>query len=352
MTSLMSARTERLDKGGNAGQEPTARLGFRARLTDHLSVAVGTEQGLFAIRDGETDGPYFSGCEVSAFLQIGDRCYAGAASATDDPVVYVSQDRGLTWNLGEPIRVAFPEGSGRAVDRVTQLQVDNSTGPPTSGAPSEDLRPAILATSDPAALFRSLDDGNTFDLAYDFCAGGDSSTDSQRPIAVLHSLLTHRARPGRIVVGILGAGVFRSGDGGATFQASNGDLPAEGAYVSRIALDPSYPDRLWARTGAGTYRSDDAGDSWAPAAPGTVGGHDDGPVVGAALGWSEVTESVPHAGANYAVLGEAFTAGEDSPFPLAFGTQAGEVFASLDGGITWRRTASGLPPVLCVRVLG
>jgi hypothetical protein len=51
------------------------------------------------------------------------------------------------------------------------------------------------------------------------------------------------------------------------------------------------------------------------------------------------------------VLGDAFTVGDGAPYPLAFGTKGGELFASLDQGDNWRLVASELPPVLCVRVL-
>jgi hypothetical protein len=318
------------------------RHGFRARLTDHVSVAVGTSEGLFVVSDGNTEGPYFSRCEVSAFLQIGVRCYAGTASPGTDPVVYMSEDRGVTWNLGEPVRVAFPDGSGRVVASVSQLQIDSSVIAKPGAAP------VMLAGADPAALFRSMDGGRTFEPLYDFCDTTQADAASE-DMAVLHSVLTHDARLGRIIVGILGAGVFRSSDGGGTWEALNALLPADGSYVSKIALDRNDPDTVWARTGAGTYRSDNAGDTWELAKHSGPDGAD--PTVEGGLGWTELVESVPHAGAQFAVRSEAFTAGADSPFPLAFGTQAGEAFASVDGGITWRRIASHLPPVLCVRVL-
>ncbi|HEV8064779.1 MAG TPA: hypothetical protein VGP46_08115 [Acidimicrobiales bacterium] len=340
----MSSRADRTDGGlsnGNDLQAPS-RQGFRARLTDHVSVAVGTAEGLFLVSEGNTEGPYFSRREVSAFLQMGVRCYAASANAGSDPVIYLSEDRGVTWNLGEPVRVAFPDGSGRVITAVTQLQIDHSViaGP--------EAQPVMLAGADPAALFRSVDGGATFEPLYDFCDGRHADAASEE-MAVLHSILTHAARPDRILVGILGGGVFRSADGGRSWESLNDQLPAAGDYVNRIALDRHDPDVVWARTGAGTYRSDDVGTTWEPAKHSGPAAAD--PAVEGGLGWTELVESVPHAGAQFAVRTEAFAAGSASPFPLSFGTQAGEVFASLDGGITWRRIASHLPPVLCLRVL-
>jgi hypothetical protein len=37
---------------------------------------------------------------------------------------------------------------------------------------------------------------------------------------------------------------------------------------------------------------------------------------------------------------------------VAFGTAAGEVFASADAGVTWERVAAGLAPVRCVLLRG
>jgi hypothetical protein len=46
------------------------------------------------------------------------------------------------------------------------------------------------------------------------------------------------------------------------------------------------------------------------------------------------------------------TISSSAPFPLVFGADTGQLFASTDHGETWRSVLSqALPPVLCVRVL-
>ena len=66
------------------------------------------------------------------------------------------------------------------------------------------------------------------------------------------------------------AGAFKSIDGGATWFAINNGISArigssaDGIPVFSLTVDPNNPDTLWAGTqfGGGIYRSDDGGESW------------------------------------------------------------------------------------------
>jgi len=61
------------------------------------------------------------------------------------------------------------------------------------------------------------------------------------------------------------SGVYRSDDGGQTWQASAQGLP-EGA-IAAMALDPRQPQRLYAATPAGAlYLSEDGASTWRPLA--------------------------------------------------------------------------------------
>lgn len=59
-----------------------------------------------------------------------------------------------------------------------------------------------------------------------------------------------------------GNGVLRSRDGGASWRVTTDWRVTE---VLDVALDPHVPDRLWAATAYGLWRSDDAADTWHPA---------------------------------------------------------------------------------------
>ena len=67
--------------------------------------------------------------------------------------------------------------------------------------------------------------------------------------------------------------------------------------------------------------------------------------------WEALSDGLPGASAYLTVLRDAFDVASEPPYPLVFGSKSGHVFASVDGGDSWRLVASFLPPVLCVRVL-
>jgi photosystem II stability/assembly factor-like uncharacterized protein len=63
-----------------------------------------------------------------------------------------------------------------------------------------------------------------------------------------------------------GGGIFKSTDGGTTWRQLTGGLPSEGVVQADVAVAPSEPKRLYASVafgrGVGIYRSDDSGESW------------------------------------------------------------------------------------------
>lgn len=369
------------------------RTGFRARLTDHVAVAVGTAQGLFIVSDGMPDGPFFKESCVSAFLQVGARYYAATADATTGPTIRSSDDGGRTWTEPGAGPIVFPGGAGATVRQISQLQLDTGTPPsPDHG------NATMLAGVEPAALFRSTDGGATFELCRGLWDHPDRPTwETGTADGALNTILTHWERPGRIFVAIAGGGVYRSDDSGASWEAKNAgivvvpagdDAVASRPRVHKLAFDAGSPDALFAQTDRGTYHSEDAGESWtAVDRAGEVGGvaSEFGfPVVGHPVDtgtafvfpleseaypcspdgrprvyrttdggarWEVLGVGLPQQNAYLTVLGDAFTIGEAAPYALAFGTKAGELFASLDSGESWRLVASEMPPVLCVRIL-
>jgi photosystem II stability/assembly factor-like uncharacterized protein len=87
----------------------------------------------------------------------------------------------------------------------------------------------------------------------------------------LHTILLHPTDPQRLHVAISAAGTFRTDDGGETWHAANRGLRSEyipdpeaevGHCVHKVAMHPSRPDTLFLQKHWDVMRSDDGGASW------------------------------------------------------------------------------------------
>lgn len=362
------------------------RSGFRTRLTDHLPVAVATTLGLFLVSDGVADGPYLKGHRVTAFLQSGSRYLAATVDQEGEVAISCSADDAQTWC--EHAFGASDTAGGTPPRQVLQLQHD-------LGAPGASVDRPFYVGLEPPGMLRSVD-GARFDPVESLRDHTDRSGWEIEAGEGINSVLTHKARPGRVIVALGGAGVYRSDDGGATWQPRSGGIAMRARvgtgrptrHVHKLAFDASSPDCVFAQTDTGTYHSDDAGDSWTSVGrfgesgglPSDFGyavvGHPEEPgtayvfpleskaypcnpdgrprvyrTTDGGLSWEALGAGLPAVNAHLTVLPDALAIGRTSPFPIVFGTTSGQLFASLDQGDEWRLMASGLPPVLCVRVL-
>jgi len=119
-------------------------------------------------------------------------------------------------------------------------------------------------------IYRSTDGGRTFDkvLGKDENTGGsDLEIDPKNPDVVYACLWEQRQGPWEngAWAGTHG-GIFKSTDGGRTWNQLTKGLPAEGVVQADVAVAPSDPTRIYASVAnprsVGIYRSDDAGESW------------------------------------------------------------------------------------------
>lgn len=82
-------------------------------------------------------------------------------------------------------------------------------------------------------------------------------------------MLIEPSRPKRVYAVSQGGSVYRSDDAGESWTPAAGGLPAGG--IEGLALDPRQPERLYAAGAAGLiYLSEDGGGSWQPL-PGAAG---------------------------------------------------------------------------------
>jgi photosystem II stability/assembly factor-like uncharacterized protein len=291
-----------------------------------------------------------------------------------------SDDLGGSWKRGGDPAIRFPEDTGASLEAVWSL------------APSPAEPGVVWAGTEPSALWRSTDGGESFDLVrglWDhphrptWAPGGGGQA--------IHTLLPHPTDPQRVAVAMSTGGVYRSDDGGVSWEPANQGIKVEfapedvqyppyGQCVHKAVRDAGDPDRLYAQNHGGVYRSDDGGDSWVsiaeglssdfgfpivthPRRPGTVfvfplGGADSRFPVGAQArvyrsrdagdSWEALGEGLPD-GFYTAVMRDAMCVDGGDPLGVYLGSRDGTVFASADEGETWQVVAEHLPDVLCVR---
>ncbi len=170
----------------------------------------------------------------------------------------------------------------------------------------------------------------------------------------LSAIAIHRSDPATIYVGAAAAGVWKTRDGGATWQPIADSLPT--LAIAALAIAPAQPSTVYVATsGSGVYRSDDAGSSWQalPASPNgevrwgvlIVSPRDPATVfMNTSNGVYRSTDS----GVNWT---RVFATGRVTDLVMAqgspttlFAAVAGDgIYRTINGGANWVRTSSGLP---------
>jgi photosystem II stability/assembly factor-like uncharacterized protein len=128
---------------------------------------------------------------------------------------------------------------------------------------------SLYAGVEPAGLFRSDDGGQS----WQHVRGLRDHPTRPHWNLILHSLVPHPDDDREIWVGISSAGVFHTADGGATWEPRNRGtradyLPEEQRYpeygqcVHCVVMAPGRPVRLYQQNHCGMYRSDDGGRRW------------------------------------------------------------------------------------------
>src|SRR5579875_125202 len=201
-----------------------------------VRVLVGTHKGAFVLTsDGkrehwEINGPYFGGWDVyhvTGSPADPDRLYASQSTGWFGQVIQRSDDGGRNWQ---------PVGNDFAYDGEpgTHLWYDGTPRPwaftrvwhlePSPADPD-----TVYAGVEDAALFRSADGGKTWQELPGL--RGHETAPSWAPGAggmCLHTIVLDPANPGRMFAAISAAGVFRSDDGGTTWRPANRGLRSEG----------------------------------------------------------------------------------------------------------------------------
>lgn len=351
---------------------------------------VGTMKGAFLLRSNrarsrwEVGGPHFPGDPVYAMAFDGRngrrRLWTGTENWRWGTVLRSSDDFGSTWTDPETYNIKFPADSGVSLNNIWQISLGRPDEPDT-----------LYCGVEPAALFRSNDRGETWKLVKGLF------DHPHRPRwtpgnggQCLHSILPDPANRQRISVAMSTGGVYRTDDGGETWNARNQGVRAEflpdkypefGQCVHKIVGHPSRPERLFLQNHWGLYRSDDGADTWKDIANGVPSDfgfcmamhpHDPDTVYivplesdyfrctpegklrvyrtrNAGVSWEPLTRGLPQKDALETILRDAMATDTLDPAGIYFGTRSGKLFGSRDEGKSWELILGGLPQVVCVK---
>ncbi len=279
------------------------------------------------------------------------RVYAAANHWAWGPGIAYSDDRGKTWKETRE-GLKFPEDMGIAVANVWNIR------------PGHPDQPGVVYVgTQPAGLFKSEDWGESWAPVdsinrheyrpfFTESGGGDSA---------LHSIELDPRDPAHWYVSIATGGTFETRDDGGTwvlcshraiptnpmqkkmwedfaqrypqlqeqfadFPVPPGVDPAAVNEMHKMRVDVTNPDRIWAQTHVGVFRTDDGGMSWHDVTVGLPSFH------GFPIGVSKNGD-----GAAYVVPLEF----ESDNFRVVRGQFA--VWRTRDGGKTWQQLCDGLP---------
>ncbi len=126
---------------------------------------------------------------------------------------------------------------------------------------------AVFGPTEERGIYRTRDGGRTWDqILYinEFTGACDLTMDPANPRVLYAGTWDHHRKPWKIRSGGSGSGLWKSTDGGDTWQRITNGLPTLMGKVG-VVVSPVNPQRLYANIEAevgGVFRSDDGGQSW------------------------------------------------------------------------------------------
>jgi photosystem II stability/assembly factor-like uncharacterized protein len=334
-------------------------------------------------------GPHLDGWEIYSLCGIGgngqneqaangtrERVFAGTSHFVYGTTIRVSDDLGANWTQVEA-SPRYSEESGFKLNRIWQIVPGHPSQPDT-----------LYAGVDEAGLFASNDGGSTWEevtgltqhpTRSEWWPGGGG--------LCMHTILVDPTDANRMWVAASAVGVFRTDDGGKSWQVRNMGLPGVatgvrtnevGRCVHKIVLDPKDPNTLYMQFHGGVFKSTDAADSWQPIESGLPGNFGF-PMAITANGdlflipldsdekrhvkdgqlrvyrsrnggaqWEPTDRGLPEQ-QYVGVLRDSLAVDTLEPAGVYFGTTMGEIFYSADAGESWSRLPGQFPRITSIK---
>ncbi|HUQ42361.1 MAG TPA: sialidase family protein, partial [Candidatus Limnocylindrales bacterium] len=235
-----------------------------------VKLLVGTRKGLYQLQSDadrkkwSVEGPYAAPAPVyhASFDPRDQSMYAAINSTWGGSRIEYSRDLGKTWTVSK--NPAFPADGDRKFHQTWHIEPGHARTPNV-----------VWAGVEPAALFKSSDRGETWELVKSL--DDQPSRETWQPGfggLGLHSIAIDAVDPKRMQVGISVGGVYTSKDGGSTWDRDNAksggaeDRPDVFYCIHKLLAHPKAAGVRFMRVHEEVYWRDDGEKTWTFRTPG------------------------------------------------------------------------------------